>query len=447
VHHRAGIHAIATIDGVLYGWCMASDAQTGRKPASGIGAVLRAPFSAWSWRTTCHVVSGAPVGLVTFAVVAVLMLLTVGLAATVVLGAVTFLGLVSSVAMLTSWQRSRFAAFLGVVISPMPRRPGGSLSRRLRAEASAGRTWRQFAYHLLAGVLGPAGALAVVAVWAGGIALSCAPLLAGSWSRLSVDTWRGAIGRTALTALGLLLVLAAPWLARLVAAVDTAAARALLGPSRGEELARRVESLAVSRSEVVDAADAARRRIERDLHDGTQQRLTSLAMNLGIALATMPNLAPPARDAIAQAHDEAKQTLAELREFVRGMHPAVLDDLGLDAALSGIVARSPVPVRLAVTVPERAAPAIEAIAYFLVSEALTNAVKHANAHRVYVTVARVGDLLHVTIVDDGRGGADPAGGSGLRGLAQRVGSVDGTLRVDSPVGGPTVISAELPCES
>ena len=201
----------------------------------------------------------------------------------------------------------------------------------------------------------------------------------------------------------------------------------------------------VSRDDAVDAADAERRRIERDLHDGAQQRLTSLALKLGIARVTLTGPPSPAHATIAQAHDEAKQALVELRELVRGMHPSVLHERGLDAALSGIAARSPVPVRLRVELPERVGRAVEAVAYYVVSEALTNAARHAHASRIDVGVERSDELLRVTISDNGRGGADPGRGTGLRGLAQRVGSVDGTLRVDSPEGGPTTIAAELPC--
>jgi signal transduction histidine kinase len=247
---------------------------------------------------------------------------------------------------------------------------------------------------------------------------------------------------------------AAPRVAGAVARADEAAARALLGPSRGEELALRVEALARSRAEIVAATDAERRRIERDLHDGTQRRLVSLAMHLGMAKAGLTDVPDPVRQVIEQAHDEATEALAELRQLVRGLHPAVLDDRGLDAALSGIAAGAPLPVRLRVDVSGRCAPGVEAVAYFVVSEALTNVAKHADASRAEVTVERAGDRLRIVVADDGRGGAtlDPAGaadggGTGLRGLAQRAAAVDGTLTVDSPPGGPTAITVELPCGS
>jgi signal transduction histidine kinase len=180
-------------------------------------------------------------------------------------------------------------------------------------------------------------------------------------------------------------------------------------------------------------------------------------MQLGMARASLGDDVPASlRQVIEQAHDEATEALAELRQLVRGLHPAVLDDRGLDAALSGIAANAPLPVRLRVDAGARCAPAIEAVAYFVVSEALTNVAKHAGASRAEVTVERAGDRLRVVVADDGRGGAtlegaaaaaNGGGGTGLRGLAQRAAAVDGTLTVDSPPGGPTRITVELPCGS
>jgi signal transduction histidine kinase len=196
---------------------------------------------------------------------------------------------------------------------------------------------------------------------------------------------------------------------------------------------------------VVDAADLERRRIERDLHDGAQQRLVSLALNLGLARETLTGVPDDAMRVIVEAHEEAKEALAELRTLIRGLHPAVLEDRGLDAALSGVAARVPLPVRLRVEVEPRASSTVEAVAYFVVSEALTNVVRHARAAEVDVEVARRGDLLRVTVRDDGAGGADPSAGTGLTGLARRVRSVDGAFRITSPAGGPTTVTVELPC--
>ncbi len=391
-----------------------------------------------TWRATLHALTGLPVGLAATVGVGGLLVVWSAAAWSLVEGpggwglgalyAVTVaagpLLLAWCVRGLTALQRTRHRTV------PAGRRDitGRWLLRPWRAD-----TWRQLGYHALSLPVGVGGGALVALCW------SAVPLALVLW-----DGWWG----PAVTVVALVLFLAAPWVARGVADVDVTAAAALLGPGRAEELELRVETLARSRADIVVATDAERRRIERDLHDGAQQRLMSLAMNLGMARAALGDDTPePARLAIEQAHDEATQALAELREFVRGLHPAVLDDRGLDAALSGIVARAPLPVRLRVDVTPRCSATIEAVAYFVVSEALTNVAKHAHASTVDIRVARIGDRLRVAVTDDGRGGASPDSGTGLRGLAQRVASVDGTLRIDSPAGGPTTLTVELPCES
>jgi len=185
--------------------------------------------------------------------------------------------------------------------------------------------------------------------------------------------------------------------------------------------------------------------MERDLHDGTQQRLVSLAIRLGMARATAGADAAQANLVIAEAHEETKAALAELRNLIRGLHPPVLEDRGLDAALSGVTARMPIPVRLTVDVAHRPPPTIEAVAYFVVSEGLTNITKHAQATQAEVFVQRAGDRLHIIVSDDGVGGAAPGGGTGLSGLAKRAQSVDGTFEIASPPGGPTLLTVDLPC--
>ncbi|MCX4822942.1 sensor histidine kinase [Streptomyces sp. NBC_01142] len=271
-----------------------------------------------------------------------------------------------------------------------------------------------------------------------------------AWIMLLPVDWRtGHPGYTTqaayVMAAGVLALSATPGLAGALVRLENRIAPGLLKDGPAEELKQRVEDLTESRAGAVDAADAERRRIERNLHDGAQQRLVSLALNLGIAKITLKDLPPEARQVIDDAHREAKESIEELNTLVRGLHPAVLDELGLDAALSGLAARAPLPVRLRVDMTRRAAPAVEAVAYFVVSEALTNIAKHARATRADVTVSRLGELLRVVIADDGVGGADPSGGTGLKGLSQRVGSVDGTFRMSSPTGGPTAMTVELPC--
>jgi signal transduction histidine kinase len=412
-------------------------------------AVLRPLSSPRTWQATFHVVAGLFLGATTGAVICFVGLLWLAALLSLVEGptghwmlpvlyvVVAVLGpltLPPCVRFLSALQRERFRALLGVEIAA-PKHDPGTGWRRLFRPWTAGPTWRQLAYHLLTPLLGGLGGLAVVLCWA-------APLLAVLWgdkvSRPWYALWLG--GAT-------VLLLTAPWVARGVAKADTAAARRLLGRDHAEELAERVESLARSRADLVDAADTERRRIERDLHDGVQQRLVSLAMNLGMARAAFTDRPPEVLEVIAAAHDEATAALAELRDFVRGLHPAVLNDRGLDAALSGVVARAPLPVKLRVHIAQRCSPSIEAIAYFAVSEALTNVAKHAKATRAEVAAERVGDQLIITVIDDGRGGASAdSAGTGLRGLAQRAAAVDGSLTVVSPPGGPTTVTVYIPCE-
>jgi len=195
---------------------------------------------------------------------------------------------------------------------------------------------------------------------------------------------------------------------------------------------------------VVDAAAADLRRIERDLHDGAQARLVNLAMGLGLAKEKLLEDPDAAAAMVEEAHGEVKLALQELRDLARGIHPAVLTDRGLDAALSSVASRCTVPVKVTVDLDTRPAEAVEGIAYFTVSELLQNVSKHSGASQASVDVWRSGDRLMLQVVDDGRGGARPDAGSGLRGLAERLDAVDGLFVVDSPEGGPTTVTAELP---
>ena len=190
---------------------------------------------------------------------------------------------------------------------------------------------------------------------------------------------------------------------------------------------------------------ADRRQIERDLHDGAQQRLLSLGMELGMALEKFDSDPDAARGLVGDAHAELQRAIAELRNLARGIHPAVLTDRGLDAALSALAARSTIPVRLDVRIDGRPPASVEATAYFIVAEALTNTARYASAKSVEVKVQAHGDELHIEVTDDGIGGAEQRPGGGLAGLADRASSVEGSLRISSPKGGPTVVTADLPC--
>lgn len=342
---------------------------------------------------------------------------------------------------LSAAHRKRFDAILGVDIpeTAPEKRPFGIGSQ-------AG--WRQICYHLLAGPLIAAGSaltttLAAIAIVAATFYLWVWP--AGFLFTLPHDYDIHSGKGFYITALGIAGFCCSVALFSALARADTYTGRRLLGPSQEELLTRRVTNLTESRASVVEAADAERRRIERDLHDGAQQRLVSLAVNLGLAKSTLTHLPDEALNVIGDAHSEAKEAINELSNLVRGLHPPVLEDRGLDAALSGVAARTPLPVKLEVDLSRRLPPAIEAVAYFAVSEALANIVKHSRASRAEITIRYRGGKLRITVSDDGIGGADASGGTGLSGLAKRVASVDGHMSVSSPAGGPTVLTVELPC--
>ncbi|WP_329135345.1 sensor domain-containing protein [Streptomyces sp. NBC_01476] len=233
-----------------------------------------------------------------------------------------------------------------------------------------------------------------------------------------------------------------PFLARAMSTVDRTLVRGLLQPS--DELERRIAELESDRGVVVDHAAADLRRIERDLHDGAQARLVALAMDLGLAKEKLLEDPEAAAKMVGEAHGEVKIALQELRDLARGIHPAILTDRGLDAALSSVASRCTVRVAVTVDLPARPAEAIEGIAYFTVSELLQNVSKHSQARSASVDVWRAGDRLMLQVRDDGRGGADVGSGSGLAGLAERLDSVDGLFVVASPAGGPTTVTAELP---
>jgi signal transduction histidine kinase len=415
-------------------------------------AVLRAPFSASTWLATAGVAAGLPLGLASF--VTLVVLVSVGVP-TLILALVGLpllwcaLGVAHGVAHL---ERLRMLLFgnTELAIEPLPTNDGSIWARWwLRTRTLP--AWRQLIWAgAVMPVLNWALAAVVFAVWGGVLALLTFPAYGGFIvSRgmfLGVDVGFGAslVGHVAL---GLALLLTAPWVARAALAVQYATAHWMLAPNERGELQARVSTLADSRSRMVSAAEAERRRIERDLHDGAQQRLVALAMALGRAKSRMETDPEGAQRLVDEAHGEAKLALAELRNLARGIHPAVLTDRGLDAALSALAARCPVPVQLTTHVDPRPAPGIEAVAYFIVAELLTNVSKHAQASSVRVDVERRGERLLLSVIDDGIGGADFSRGTGLTGLRDRAEAVDGAFTVFSPAGGPTTVIVELPCVS
>ncbi|MCZ2524115.1 histidine kinase [Streptomyces sp. HB2AG] len=265
-----------------------------------------------------------------------------------------------------------------------------------------------------------------------------AGLLAAGLARGTLG-WRELLTQTLLG--GVLLFLDVQGLLALEA-FDARLARECFGPSERELMQRRIDELAASRAAVLQAVDAERRRIERDLHDGVQQRLVALAMLLGRA---RRGRTPEQADSLLeQAHQESQEVLTELREVAWRVYPTALDTLGLQEALAGVSERCAVPVRTDFALAGPLPASVGTAAYFLVSESVTNAAKHSAATEVLVSVRKHGSVLVVRVEDDGVGGADPAGG-GLTGLHSRVRALDGRLHVHSPLGGPTTITAELPC--
>jgi signal transduction histidine kinase len=221
--------------------------------------------------------------------------------------------------------------------------------------------------------------------------------------------------------------------------------RALLGPTRKSELATRVQQLTETRAEAVDSSAAELRRIERDLHDGAQARLVAMGMNLGAAERLLDENPAAARALLVEAREASAAALQELRNLVRGIHPPVLSDRGLADAVRALALASPLRVDVKVDLPGRPDPPVESAAYFAVAELMTNATKHGGCGQVWVDLRHTDGVLHMTVADDGHGGADPGHGTGLRGIERRLGTFDGTIFVSSPIGGPTVVTMEVPC--
>ncbi|MET9733840.1 sensor domain-containing protein [Streptomyces sp. NPDC006458] len=418
-------------------------------------AGLRAPFEARHWRELAYVMLGLPISALTFTYAITMVSLGAGLL-------VTFLGIPVLAAALAgcrglgALERARARALLRTpVADPEPLRGrGDGLMAWMGAVFKSGSSWRQLLYAVLHLPWAVFSFTVAVAFWSYGWMMLTYPLwfwvfpMYGGQDGIQLygDETHSVyldnpfeIGVTALT--GLLVTLATPWIVRAVTMVDRGLVHGLLGPSR---LSARVVELESDRGVVVDTAAADLRRIERDLHDGAQARLVALAMDLGLAKEKLTEDPQAAARMVDEAHGEVKTALQELRDLARGIHPAVLTDRGLDAALSSVASRCTVPVTVEVDLPSRPAPAIEGIAYFTVSELLQNISKHARARSASVDVWRVENRLMLQVTDDGVGGAEASAGSGLAGLAERLDAVDGILVVDSPAGGPTTVTAELP---
>jgi signal transduction histidine kinase len=405
-------------------------------------------------RTLGYVLTAMPVAIVAFTTIVVLLTLSVSLLITFVLALPVIWFLFVWSRAMSRVERSRVDALMGVRIPDgvAPVRARGPF-RRLWEKFTTGARWKEISHHLVHLPVAVLEFVVASGAWGGAVAMVVMPAYVNQLPGDSAKFWlfeitEGAGAWLCVVAgvVGILFV--APWLTEGFARLDLALARSLLGPSEAALHAAEVSKLETSRTAAVDSAEAERRRIERDLHDGAQQRLVALAANLGAAREKLEHDdIEEGRTMVAVAHEEAKSALKEIRDLVRGIHPVILEDRGLDAALSAVVARAPIPVALDVNVTQRPSPAVESAAYFVVNEALTNVARHAMATKAVVSIARAGDRLVIEVRDDGIGGADISRGTGLAGLRDRVAGMGGTMYVISPHGGPTTISVELPCGS
>jgi signal transduction histidine kinase len=414
--------------------------------------ILTAPVSPRTWVAQIHVVADFWVGLAMFIYVVLAFSLLAAVACTVVLiPVVVWLALIGT-RVIGILERYRLWLGLRVWIPDPYPHFAGSFWDRVRQRFLCDAAWKELGYAVVLFPLATVGFTATLTVWSVGLALTTLPLTITLMpDRIARTPWfdvHPGPGLASATLAGVAALFIAPWVSRGWAALDVFVARNLLGRGVTADLEDRVDVLETSRSWAFEVAEAERRRIERDLHDGAQQRLVALALELGMAREKLDSEPERARELIDKAHGDAKAAIAELRDLARGIHPPDLGETGLPGAIPVLAGRCRLPVGVEVSVPRRPAPSIEGIAYFVVSESLTNITKHARATRAGVRVTQQTGWLVVEVADDGVGGAGADGsGSGLRGLADRVAAVDGRFTVSSPVGGPTIIRAELPCAS
>lgn len=408
------------------------------------GNPVRFVRSRWPWRSLAYVVSSvAVISIAWLAIVPLLLFPPLLLLVGIPIGAL---------------ERHRLGLMEPLPVpdphAPAPAR-GWAWVRQRVTEAA---TWRELGYYAcLLSVLALLDLAAVfvlfsclllltlpLLVWLGATVDSTVHIVLGTWT---VET----VGQACAVAglIGVPATVVALYGISVLGGAQAAFAKWLLAPA-GTEMIRQVEELARSRSRLVNAFEAERRRIERDLHDGAQQHLVLLTMKLGLAERHLTERHTPDADGragelVGEAHDQARLALTTLRDQIRGIHPQILTDLGLTEAVRELAERCPIPVEVDLDLPGRLPPEIESTAYYVVSEALTNAVRHAAATHIQISGRLAGQRLTLTVVDDGRGGAEPSLGTGMRGLADRVAVVAGTLKISSPQGGPTTVRIDLPC--
>ncbi len=433
-------------------------------PQTALEAVAwrRLLISSWPWRSASYLLATLPVAIIAAA------LLTIPVVPWLVLTAGGYqVGVIVLLVLLGAALIAAAGPLIAVPVTSLARRrlriadtrppgsegcqktaPGGAVPW-LRARYADPEAWRQTGYVCLLATVVPVLSVAALLAAPMAVAFIASPFLVLAQQPGSAPVALG-FGHFATVPqalpyviAGLVLLPLSGYLVTLVAGADEATARALLaGPD--EQMRAKLTEVTRSRARLADAFEAERRRIERDLHDGAQQKLVSLTMQLGLAQLDLP-ADSPAAGAVAAAHDQAKQLMAELRELIHGIQPQVLTDLGLPAALGELADSCPVPVTADAPLAGRLPGRVENTAYFIAAEALTNIAKHSGATSATVTARRDDDLLVVEISDNGHGGADPTRGTGLTGLADRVAVADGRMLLSSPPGGPTLLRAELPC--
>lgn len=415
---------------------------TSRSSTSSAGVVSS------TWFAFLHLLLNLPLGILYFVVLVTGVALGLGLLVTLI-GIPILIGTGWMVRTLGNIERARLNGFLGTTLRDpyRPAVPETGWIARLFAIGRDPATWRDFLFLMLRLPMGIFTFTVTVATWAVALGLLGSPVAYwfgmfrvyfGGW------TFTGPLAATIATCVGVVMTLLAFGITRGLARLEAVLAAALLDASP-DELRRRVSDMASSRTRSMSAADQERRRLERDLHDGAQQRIVSLAMTLGLAQQKLASDPEHGARLVAEAHEEAKRALQDLRDLARGLHPAVLTDHGLEAALPALAARCPIPTRVDVAVSPRPSPAVESAAYFVVAEALTNVARHSQAGDVQVTARRDNDVLTVDVTDDGKGSAHVVAGGGLAGLTDRVEALDGRLMMTSPEGGPTVLHVEIPC--
>ncbi|WP_433467402.1 sensor histidine kinase [Spirillospora sp. CA-128828] len=430
-------------------------------PPTPLAAIGRRRFllTAWPWRSAGYLASSVPMAFTAGLPMAMLgMPWLLALSADADFGERAFLAalgalLIGGLGPLLTMPLARLESHRLRLVDDRPVRAGHrplsspGVRTWLRTRYREPVTWRELGYFLLMISVVPLAYAALLSMLAFLAACLASPLiLLGGDGPMALGPAK--VGTTAdalpFAISASVLLPAVPYLLALSAGAHGALARALLRRGSGERLQAELVEVARSRARLVDAFEAERRRIERDLHDGAQQRLLDLTMRLGLVHLDLPP-GSPAADGVADAHQQAKRLMEELRELIRGIHPRVLTDRGLSAALRELADRSPLDVTVEAELPARPPVHVESTAYFAATEALTNAAKHSEADRARVAARWDGDVLTVEIADDGVGGADPGRGTGLTGMADRVAVIDGRLLVSSPAGGPTVVRVELPC--